>query len=272
MWLAMTLLLFFFVMIIVLGMIGLWLRGEAKLTSLQKSENDKLFREGATKVVDSHIDELARQRLKLIKVERYGVINTSIWDAEVQDFIDKILFPDLVANDEIVIPAVFPKLVAGNRVLSADLIAKDPLLTRLKEMMNPILREIIEERAGLRAAALEHDLVFSKDMTPQEFERWCTKTIVANGWEAIMTKASGDQGADIIAEKGGVRFVIQCKLYSSPVGNKAVQEAFAAQRHDQAHASAVVANAAFTASAAALAATTGVQLLHYTDLDNLKLI
>jgi len=84
-----------------------------------------------------------------------------------------------------------------------------------------------------------------------------------------MTKATGDQGADVIAEKDGARMVLQCKLYSSPVGNKAVQEAFAAQRHYRANASAVVTNAAYTASAISLAATTGVQLLHYTDLNRL---
>ena len=87
-----------------------------------------------------------------------------------------------------------------------------------------------------------------------------------------MTKATGDQGADVIAEKDGTHLVLQCKFYSTPVGNKAVQEAFAAQHHYRATVSAVVTNATFTPSAIALAATTGVLLLHYSDLARLNVL
>ena len=227
------------------------INGDTKKTASRKSENDKLFRDGVGILVDNHIETLARQRVQLIKIERYGVTDTSAWDAEIQHFIDKVLFPDLVVNDNVVMPHLAPKLVGKDDAAA---------LAHVKKMFNPILREIVEEKAKLRAAAIESDLLFSKDMTPSDFERWCTKTISSNGWRAITTKATGDQGADVIAEKGRTRLVLQCKLYNSPVGNKAVQEAFAAQRHYQANASAVVTNARFTASAMALAATTGVQL------------
>jgi restriction system protein len=92
---------------------------------------------------------------------------------------------------------------------------------------------------------------------------------MSHGWNTTVTKASGDQGADVVADKSGVRIVLQCKLYSGPVGNKAVQEAFTAQRHYAVHRSAVVTNAEFTKSARELASTTGVLLLHYSDLTRL---
>ena len=42
-----------------------------------------------------------------------------------------------------------------------------------------------------------------------------------------MTNATGDLGLDVIAEKQGLRYGIQCKYYSYPVGNIAVQVAYA---------------------------------------------
>ena len=211
------------------------------LSANKKNSNVKLRLEDATALINRHVEALARERIKLIRVDVYGIADTSKWDAEIQRFIDKIIIPELFAKD----------FAIGKRLI------------------DPILRNIIEEKSRLRAIAIERDLSFAKDMTPQDFERWCTKIMLSNGWKATTTKTTGDQGADVIAEKEGTRLVLQCKLYGTPVGNKAVQEAFAAQHHYRAKASAVLTNTTFTASAIALAATTGVLLLHYSDLGRL---
>ena len=54
--------------------------------------------------------------------------------------------------------------------------------------------------------------------------------------------------------------------YAKAVGNRAVQEAFAAKSFVGAQFAAVVTNASYTTSARQLAASTGVLLLHFTDL------
>lgn len=126
---------------------------------------------------------------------------------------------------------------------------------------------MFEPRIVLRSTYLKSSYR-SPNMTPVGFEQWCAKILVANGWGAKLTQASGDQGADVIATKGGLRLVIQCKLYASPVGNKAVQEAFAAKSHYGATHAAVVTNASFTPSAKRLGSSTGVLLLHADDLLN----
>jgi HJR/Mrr/RecB family endonuclease len=79
-----------------------------------------------------------------------------------------------------------------------------------------------------------------------------------------------DQGVDGIADKNGLRIVQQCKLYSNPVGNKAVQELAAGRVHQQAHHRAVVRNNAYTTAAKQLAATNGILLSHHTDLPQLE--
>lgn len=101
------------------------------------------------------------------------------------------------------------------------------------------------------------------------YERFCADLLARAGWQARPTQASGDQGADVIAERSGTRLVVQCKRYGKPVGNAAVQEAAAAARHWSAEMAAVVSNAGFTPAARKLAATTGVLLLHHDDLAEL---
>lgn len=64
--------------------------------------------------------------------------------------------------------------------------------------------------------------------SPLGYEYTIANKLQQLGFTAQATKASGDQGADIIAEKDGKSFAIQCRLYSKPVGNQAVQEAYAA--------------------------------------------
>jgi HJR/Mrr/RecB family endonuclease len=113
---------------------------------------------------------------------------------------------------------------------------------------------------------------FSEDMTPLEFETFCAEELRRAGWDARVTAQSRDQGIDVIAEKGGRRVVLQCKLYGRPVGNKSVQEAAAGRAHEQADRGIVVSNNRYTAAAEQLATTDGVLLLHYRDLRNLDVL
>ncbi|HEY8070490.1 MAG TPA: restriction endonuclease [Methylocystis sp.] len=116
---------------------------------------------------------------------------------------------------------------------------------------------VYEEIAGAK---------FREDMSPREFEHYCAAVLREMKWKARVTQASGDQGVDIVAEKRGVRIVIQCKKYSKPVGNRAVQEIVAAIAHEGARRGVVVATADYTPAAVKLAASNQVLLLHHADL------
>jgi restriction system protein len=107
---------------------------------------------------------------------------------------------------------------------------------------------------------------FHEDMSPEEFEHYCAAVLREMKWRARVTQASGDQGVDIVAEKRGARIVIQCKKYSKPVGNRAVQEIVAGIAHEGADRGVVVAASDYTPAARALAASNEVLLLHHSDL------
>ncbi|HTO78733.1 MAG TPA: restriction endonuclease [Methylocystis sp.] len=107
---------------------------------------------------------------------------------------------------------------------------------------------------------------FHAEMSPEEFERYCASLLRERKWDARVTPASGDQGVDIVADKRGLRIVVQCKKYSKPVGNRAVQEIVAGIAHRDAQRGVVVATNGYTASAKKLAASNEVLLLHHTEL------
>lgn len=107
-------------------------------------------------------------------------------------------------------------------------------------------------------------------MTPYDFEDHCASVLRSLGWKASVTKRSGDQGIDVAAQKGKILVVLQCKLYSTAIGNAAVQEAIAGREFMKADFAAVVTNAGYTKSARQLAANTGVFLLHIDDIATLE--
>ena len=81
-----------------------------------------------------------------------------------------------------------------------------------------------------------------KDMNLNIFARIC----FPSGGFARSTKGSGDYGVDILAEKDGVTYAIQCKAYTSPVGVKAIQEAYAGRDYYDRMVGAVLTNQYFT--------------------------
>jgi restriction system protein len=193
------------------------------------------------RLVDRHLDTLARRRISLVTIDHYGIPDTKAWDRELRSFIKKVIAPALSDED-------------------LRLIAPD-------EDRTGALALLIDERVSARSEVLETQLKFDPDMTPAEFEQWCAAGLARLGWRTRTVGGSGDQGADVIADRGGRRAVIQCKLYQSPVGNKAVQEAYAAMTHYSADVAAVITSSGFTPSARRLSATTGVALILHSEVD-----
>ncbi len=115
---------------------------------------------------------------------------------------------------------------------------------------------------GIQSALLS----FSEEMNPTDYESMVAAALAGLGWTTQLTGGSGDQGIDMIASMRGKRVVIQCKRYTSAVGNSAVQEVFAGRAFVCADFAAVVSSAGFTRSAVELAERTNVVLLHHDDL------
>ncbi|MBX9582164.1 MAG: restriction endonuclease [Gemmataceae bacterium] len=93
------------------------------------------------------------------------------------------------------------------------------------------------------------------------FEEFLTRIFRLLGYQVQTTKASGDQGVDLIVVGKGRRIAVQAKGYEGSVGNKSVQEAFAGQTYYGCTACVVVTNSQFTSGAIELARRVGCQLI-----------
>ncbi|WP_084299180.1 restriction endonuclease [Bradyrhizobium sp. WSM1743] len=205
------------------------------------AERKQEVSKAAKTIIQTHAKTLRRRRDQTVFFGAYQEVNIDRWIKEKEHFYRNVLIFDLPGARD---PATFLKYESDKE-------------------FEAFCFDLIED-AVRREEAVVDDPDDIAD--PIEFERWCAEQLRAQGWDARTTKGSGDQGADVIAEREGVRVVLQCKLYSKAVGNKAVQEAYAAMQFEEADLACVVTNAAYTKAARALAGQTGVLLLHRDDL------
>lgn len=98
-------------------------------------------------------------------------------------------------------------------------------------------------------------------MEGHEFEFWCADALRKLGYHHVeVTPGSGDQGVDVLAQKDGIKYAVQCKRYSSDLGNKPVQEVHAGKAIYHCHVGVVITNQHFTIGAKELAAATDTLL------------
>ena len=91
-------------------------------------------------------------------------------------------------------------------------------------------------------------------MEGHDFEYFCADLLRKKGFQEVeVTKGSGDYGIDILAQKDGVTYGIQFKCYATPVGVKAVQEAYAGRDYYDCMVGVVLTNQYFTTPAVEVA-------------------
>jgi restriction system protein len=214
-----------------------------KLESLKSKADRGITRFRAEKkisdIVSAHLDELSNRRDTLVRVGRYGVVDCSDWNREVQHFADNVVRPQL--NDD------EAQSLAGSGFTS-------------------VFQKLVEMRVAEHSATRLISAAVPGKVSPLEFEGICAAVLRQTGWSASTTKGSGDQGADVVAEYKGKKLVVQCKFYTGNVGNKAVQEVLAAKQFYSADIAAVVCKSDYTRSAKQLANVAGVEILTYSEL------
>ena len=104
-------------------------------------------------------------------------------------------------------------------------------------------------------------------MGGHDFEYVCADILRAKGFQNVtVTRGSGDQGVDVIAEQSGIKYAVQCKRFSGSVGNKAVQEVHFGKTYYHCHVAIVMTNSYFTKSAKDAASESNTILWDRDDL------
>ena len=107
-------------------------------------------------------------------------------------------------------------------------------------------------------------------MDGHEFEYFCADLLKNNGFiNVVVTQGSGDHGIDILAEKDDISYAIQCKCYSSNIGNAAVQQAHTGKALYHKDVAVVMTNQYFTQQAQDEASQLGVKLWNRDKINEL---
>lgn len=168
------------------------------------------------KAIGKHLDALVCRRAQLLTTDAYGKPQSDKWTKEILRFVDGHVAPGL-----------------------------GPFYGKELEKRRATIAQRIEDCVAKAAANSPVLNPLPPDVTPTEFEVFCAERLRQSGWDAQVTKGSGDQGVDVIATRNGVRVVLQCKLYRSATPDHAVgaracarDRAEKARRESAGHASA----------------------------------
>lgn len=229
---------FFVALGIIIKVIWDLISGAAKRKKLEQIEianrqTELRQQEELNRKIYAHIDTLRKKYHQLAYKDDYGVIKVDKYKKELGYFVDNVLFAGIDLDKQ-----------------------------QRKEKVDYVL-EYVQSNLG------EAPRLAKSELNPYEFELKCAEVLQSCGWQAHATQASGDQGVDVVAEKDNKKIVLQCKLYSKPVGNKAVQEVFSGKGYYNADYAGVVSNMPYTAAARQLAHKCGVILLDFEDLPEL---
>jgi len=150
---------------------------------------------------------------------------------------------------------------------------------KIKFLKNKLLEDVENINLGRGLENFEQKLLRTnkkiskkdiEEMSGIDFEKFIGNCFEKKGYNVKVTKATGDQGADLILEdERGILTAVQVKKYSGSVGNKAVQEVVASMKFYDCDKAMIVTTETFTKSAFQLASKNGVQLIDKKGLDDL---
>ncbi|WP_324732452.1 restriction endonuclease [Pseudomonas paeninsulae] len=244
------------VMALIIGFLVLALWGLVASAKKEEGKINHVIKPSITALIEKYVKVLALKQDQTVRTDAYSNCILNDWHKEIDYFINTVLMTDEIIAAYLSTTSTEPAMLN---------IIEDRLLVARLEIVSAVHRYQTEQLANASP-----DESHVEDLEPQEFESFCAKILRDNGWNARVTKASGDQGIDIIATLGGIKAVLQCKKYSKPVGNAAVQEVIAGKQFEQADVAIVVSNCGYTRSAIQLASMSGVHLIHYSELADLS--
>lgn len=129
------------------------------------------------------------------------------------------------------------------------------ILMSLEEFTKQYAPEQPEQK--IYQTKLKHDFDLIDTMNGLQFEYFCCSLLLKNGfYDVDVTRASGDQGVDVLAKKDDIRYAIQCKCFTKDLGNTPIQEVYAGKEMYDCHVGVVMTNRYFTPGAKELAEKT----------------
>lgn len=253
-----------------------------------------LFKEGFSEAKNAH---LAKENAELddfkkeIQVKKESILKSFVgW--EKRKNIQQILLLIKIRQQILILEEVNASLSVSKKIyyiemLDSTIDEKEKVLNNKKSELAEIncsiarlitkldtLSSKYKEKKQYLTAVYEiiydHEIAMLDYIDGIEFEKYIAYLFKHLGYTNIIrTQDSNDQGLDVIAEKNGERIGIQCKLYSSSVGNFAVQQAVTGKTFYKLDKAMIVTNNFFTESAIKLGLGTDAILIDKGKLNKL---
>lgn len=185
-------------------------------------------------------------------------LNFDIQTLSISEIIEKISHDRTCADNDIekVFSFALKEKLITNDSLTSFVLEIEKIPNYLKEISSIRLKAEL-----LQDSTIEHLTIIDIDlMSGIQFEEFLCQYFNKQGYDCSTTKATGDQGIDLIAKKGELTIAIQAKCYSGTVGNHAVMEAVAGMKYYNANRCMVITNSTFSKSAIELAKANSVIL------------
>ena len=259
-----------------------------KRLKLNNALNANYFIQVITNLIEENKYNLLEERIRLINIDAYGNEDLNKWIGNppldpktielnikngskkfkegipyfwekviVKKFESPELFFDKWRSYVLVNPTIDDEILGQRRQLEIDdwfvFIASQIEKSCLKILENNSLKKSNEN--------------YNKGIN---FENNCMYILKNSGWKVKETPSSGDQGVDLIASIDGLRVCIQCKNHEKAIGNKAVQEISAGKLYWKGTHAVLVSKSGFTKAAQKLAKANNVELIHESELKDLK--
>ncbi len=145
----------------------------------------------------------------------------------------------------------------GRRMMAQQEQENRRAMAEIDEFVHDLEELEAEQERRLRALRMA-DI---DNMAGPEFEEYVRRLLVHRRFTARLTRASGDFGVDIVAERDGHKYAIQVKRWSKAVDGDAVREAVAGQRHYGCDRAMAITNSYFTEAAKELARSNHCELI-----------
>lgn len=198
-----------------------------------------------------------------------------LMDGSLEKFVSDCVYSDLIVkNDKSMLSSMYFYIASKKEDIDIQLLPNQKMI----DEVNVLIKKYSIERENKQFENFlfsenknQHNLITIDDvdlMDGFEFERFVQTLFVKMGFNAYNTQKAKDQGIDVIAEKNGIKYGVQCKCYSSSVGNNAIQEVVAGKQYYKLDKVIVITNNDFTKSAISLAEANNVILWNRFILDD----
>ena len=157
---------------------------------------------------------------------------------------------------------VFIVLIIG---LTVRYTAEKKLKQYRKELTNPQYEKVAQYKEAYKRFKLtQRD--YWKSLRGTKFERALANLYIKMGFSVQQTKATGDEGIDLILSKDNKTIIVQCKGHNKPVGVGVVRDLYGTMMHFGATSAVLACPAGFTEGVIRFVMNKPIQLISAIEL------